>query len=72
MQGGKDAWKWARSSVTVSLKDAATSKTFLQFEASERQASADYREAVRRSLAALGKKVSLQISDGITTYFENQ
>lgn len=69
---GKDAWKWARSTATVGLKDARSGKTFLQFDASDREASADSKEAVRRSHAALGKKVSTKISDAITSYFENQ
>ena len=56
----------------MSLKDARTSKVFLQFDASERAASADAKEALRRSLGSLGKKVSVKISEAITEYFENQ
>ncbi len=71
MEGGDKRWKWARSSVTLSLKDGGD-KIFLRVEASERQASADYQEAVRRSLAELSKKVAKQIDAGIAEYFENQ
>ena len=69
---GKDEWKWARSTATVSLKDARASKTFLQFDAFDREASADSKEAVRRSRLALGKKVSAKVGEAITEYFENQ
>lgn len=65
-------WKWARSSVTVNLQELKTSKTFLRLDASERQASASYEEAVRRSLASLAKRVSQQINEAISSYFENQ
>lgn len=72
MQGDGSAWKWARSTVTVALKDGKTSKTFSRFDLSSRQASADYDEAVRRSHVELAKKVSAQVKDAVTAYFENQ
>jgi hypothetical protein len=72
MKADSSGWKWARSAVTVSLKDVRTSKTFLRFDASERQASSDYDEALRRSFAALAKKTAQKISEGIASYFENQ
>ncbi|MBI5243792.1 MAG: LPP20 family lipoprotein [Elusimicrobia bacterium] len=72
LEQGKGDWKWARSTATLTLKDAKTSKTFLQFEESDRQASANYEEAARRSLSSLAKKVSKRISEAITAYFENQ
>lgn len=73
MDSGDDKrWKWARSSATVSLKDGRTNKIFLRFDASDRQASSDFAEAERRTLAALAKKVSPQIDEAITRYFENQ
>jgi hypothetical protein len=65
-------WKFARAAVTVSLKDSRTGKIFLRFDASDRQASADYNEAVRRALASLGRKVAPQVHDAVTDYFENQ
>lgn len=65
-------WKWARSTVTVSLKDGRTGKIFLRFDAAERQASADFKEAARRSRAALSKKISRQTHEAIVGYFENQ
>ncbi len=65
-------WKWARSTVSVSLKDGKSSKVFAQFDLSDRQASADYNEAVRRSHQALAKKVAEKVQEAITSYFENQ
>ncbi len=72
MQGDGSAWKWARSTVTIALKDGKTAKTFGRFDVSSRQASADYDEAVRRSHVELAKKVSSQVKDAVTAYFENQ
>lgn len=65
-------WKWARSTMTVSLKDGRSAKTFQRFDASDRQASANYKEAVRRSNVELAKKAAEQINEAITSYFENQ
>lgn len=69
---GDVQWKWARSTVTVSLKDGRTGKIFVRFDAAERQASADLKEAARRSRASLSKKISRQTHDAIVGYFENQ
>ena len=66
-----DNWKWARSSATVSIKDGKTDKIFVRFDATARQASGNYDEAVRRSLVSLSKKVATQINEAITAYFEN-
>ncbi|MFA6318862.1 MAG: LPP20 family lipoprotein [Elusimicrobiota bacterium] len=65
-------WKWARSTVTVSLKDGRTSKTIQRFDVTDRQASGDYDEAARRSRVSLAKKVSQAVRDATTEYFENQ
>ncbi len=67
-----ERWKWARSSVTVVLKDARSDRIFLQFDSSSRQASAEYAEAVRRSLKKLSADVARSTSRGISEYFENQ
>ncbi len=72
LQGDGSAWRWARSNMTVSLRDGATAKTFLQFVVTDRESSADYDEAVRRSQVALAKKASAQVQDAISNYFENQ
>ncbi|MDD5628472.1 MAG: LPP20 family lipoprotein [Elusimicrobia bacterium] len=72
VEGTDPRWKFARSYVTVSLKDGRTNKVFLQFDVAEKGSSGDYNTAARRSLANLAKKVAAQISDGITEYFENQ
>lgn len=69
---GDTRWKWARSSATVSVKDGKTGKIFLRFDATDRQASGDYKEAARRSQAELAQKVSTQVQSAITEYFENQ
>jgi hypothetical protein len=71
-EGTDQRWKWARSYVTVACKDGRTNKVFLQFDAAEKGSSGDYNTAARRSLTNLSKKVSQQISAGITEYFENQ
>ena len=65
-------WTFARSYVTVSLKDGRTNKVFMQFDAAEKGSAGDYDTAAHRSLANLSKKVAQQIRDGITEYFENQ
>lgn len=72
MEGDGSKWRWARSTVTLSLKDGKTSKLITQLDLSDRQASADYSEAVRRTHVALAKKVAAQVNDAITSYFENQ
>lgn len=72
LPGDNSRWRWARSTVTVSLKDGKSGKIFLRFEASERQAAGDQREAARRSVLKLSKKVAGQINEAITRYFENQ
>lgn len=69
---GKD-WKWARSTLTLNLKDGRSGKVFLKIDSAERGSSgADYNEAARRSLVKLGEKVSPQIHDAVASYFENQ
>jgi len=70
--GDGSAWKWARCAATVSVKDARAGKIFLRFDASERQASADYAKAERRSREAMAKKVAAKIREGVAAYFENQ
>lgn len=66
-----DKWKWARATVTVSLKERA-GKTFARFDLTSRQASADQSEANRRAHVDLAKKVSAGVKDAVTAYFENQ
>ena len=65
-------WKWARTTVAVSIKDGYSGKIISRFDASDRQASAEYNEAVRRTYIALSGKVSDQIKQAINDYFENQ
>ncbi|MBI4677069.1 MAG: LPP20 family lipoprotein [Elusimicrobia bacterium] len=65
-------WKWARSTVTVSLKDGRTSKTIQRFDVTDRQASGDYDEAARRSRVKLAEKVAKSVREYTTEYFENQ
>ncbi|MBI3551051.1 MAG: LPP20 family lipoprotein [Elusimicrobia bacterium] len=72
MEGDGSKWRWARSTVTVSLKDGKTDKVISAFDVSDRQASADYKEAVRRVHVSLAKKVAGQLNEAITAYFENQ
>jgi hypothetical protein len=72
MDGTDPRWKWARSTVTISLKDAKAGKTFVQFDATDRESSSDYDEAVRRSQVALAQKAAAKINAAITEYFENQ
>ncbi len=72
MDGDGTPWKYGRSSVTVSLKDGRTGRVILQFEASERAAAREAREAARRSRAGLAKKVAKQAHEAVVSYFENQ
>ena len=72
LKGRDSRWKWARSSVTVSIKDGRDSRIFSRFDASNRQASIDFTEAARRSRVNLAKKVSKRIDSAIREYFENQ
>ncbi len=67
----EDAIRWARTSVTVNLRDARSGKIFGRLEASERAASADYDEAVRRSAVAAAKKIADQIHRAINGYLES-
>jgi hypothetical protein len=71
MKGDGSKWQWARSTVTVTLKDAKTGKIVTRFDASDREASADYSEAARRCHVELAKRVSEKLSAAITSYFEN-
>jgi hypothetical protein len=70
MQGDGSRWQWARTTVTLALKDPKTGKVVSQFDASDREASADYNEAARRSRVELAKRVSDKLSAAITQYFE--
>ena len=72
METTDPGWKFARSYATVSLKDGRTAKVFLQFDSTEKGSSGDYATAARRSLAGLSQRVSQQVKDGISAYFENQ
>lgn len=72
VDGADSRWKFARSTVTLSLKDGRSGKVFVRLDAADRQASSDYQEAVRRSLAGLGKKLGPQVHAAVTQYFENQ
>ena len=72
VDGTDPRWKFARSYVTVSLKDGRTNKVFMQFDVAQKGSSGDYSTAVRRSLANLSKDVAAKINEGITEYFENQ
>ena len=71
LPGDGSKWKWARSNVTVSVKDARTGKIVSRFDASDREASSSYEEAVRRSHVELAKRLSDKISEAVTSYFEN-
>jgi hypothetical protein len=64
-------WQWARSTVTLTLKDARAGKAVSRFDVSDREASANYDEAVRRTYVELAKSVSEKVSQSITAYFEN-
>ena len=72
MEGDGSKWKWARSTVTLTLKDARSGKIVSQFDASDREASADYAEAVRRSHVEISKRIADKLSAAITSYFENE
>ena len=70
---GNDARiKWARTTAAITLRDGRTAKIFTQFNVTDKQGSADYNEAVRRSQGEMSKKVAAQINSEIAAYFENQ
>jgi len=71
-QGNDARIKWARTTATITLRDGRTSKIFTQFNITDKEGSADYNEAVRRSQTELGKKVAAQVNTEIAAYFENQ
>ena len=68
----RSAWKWARGAASVSMKDVKTSKIFLNFDASAKEASAEESGARARAEVSLGKKIAAEISRGINSYFEAQ
>ena len=62
---GNDARiKWARTTAAITLRDGRTAKIFTQFNVTDKQGSADYNEAVRRSQGEMSKKVAAQINSG--------
>lgn len=65
-------WQWARATAAVSLVEARSSQVFLQFEASGREASADYGEALKRSTASLARKLATDVRDGLSKYLETR
>jgi citrate lyase gamma subunit len=65
-------WKRARSTATIALKDGKSGKTFKQFDASVREDSQIYNEAVKRSLSSLAGKTAKEAKAAINSYFENQ
>jgi hypothetical protein len=71
MQGDGTAWKFYRTTTTLSLKDGKNGKIFARFDLSDREASADPEEAARRSRVELSKKVAGTIKNAISAYFEN-
>lgn len=72
VEGGDPRWKWSRASATITLKDGREDKAFSRFDASDRQASADAREARRRALSGLAKTASAKVAAAIAAFFENQ
>jgi hypothetical protein len=70
--GGDDRWKWSRANATITLKDGREDKAFARFDATDRQASADAREARRRALAGLAKTAAEKVTAAITEFFQNQ
>jgi hypothetical protein len=68
----RSAWKWSRGTASVSMKDVKTSKVFLNFDASAKEASASESEARSRAEVSLGKKIAAEIGRGIDSYFGTQ
>jgi hypothetical protein len=65
-------WKWSRGSATMAMKDVKTSKVFLDFSSTAKEASSTDAEARAKAESSLGLKLGEQISQGISSYFENQ
>ena len=68
----RSRWRWHRGAAAVALKDARTSKVFLNFDAAAKEASATAPEARLKTENALGKKLGAEISRGIAGYLEKQ
>jgi len=68
----RSRWKWSRGAATVNLKDVRTSRIFLNFEASAKEASSTGDEARTKTESALGRKISAEILRGIAAYLENK
>lgn len=69
-QDPRSAWKWTRGTASVSMKDVKTSKIFLNFETSAREAAAGESGAREKAEASLGKKIAAEIGRGLGAYFE--
>lgn len=65
-------WKWCRGTASVELKDPKTSRIFLNFDASVKEAAPTPAEARLKAETALGKKIGPEILRGITTYLEGR
>jgi hypothetical protein len=55
--GTSDGWKWARSSVTLSVRAVASKQVLVQLYETDRQASQTAAEAARRSLKGVSDRV---------------
>ncbi len=67
----RSRWKWYRGSASVSMKDVKAAKVFLSFNVSAKEAAASGKEALLKAETSLGKKIGVEISRGITSYFGN-
>ncbi len=72
VEGGDERWKFNRANATITLKDGREGKAFARFDASDRQASADPKEARRRALTGLAKAASEKVTGAINEFFANQ
>jgi hypothetical protein len=71
--------EWARTTVFVDLKDAATGQSFSSFEVFYKTASRTSRkggpglsEAARRTHVKLGETVAAKVNEAVTAYFQDQ
>jgi hypothetical protein len=65
-------WRWCRGAAAVELKDPKTSRIFLNFDASVKEASSTAGEARLKAETALGRKIGPEILRGIAAYLENK
>ena len=72
VESSDQRWKFVRSAVSLTGRDDAAQRVFVQFDLADKGSASDLDTAQRRSLANLASQVAGKLSAGINNYFENQ